>query len=418
MRLLTCAMSAFTLILIFPGLLRGVDVNVYDDMVYLYLEKLQAGGLLKTYMADQRPLSRSVVAKLVAEARASVQEGNPLTEIIGELESEFADALSYRYYDIDVLDSFALSYTATDQKESPAIDNGLGSTSGRVQPLISYRNGDRFEGNANVYAYSTHRVRATPYFAAWLQPKYFARSGDNPTGGIGLYRAYVKTGYKDVEVQIGRDDIRWCPGENGLLFGRNARPLDIMKVSAPSPFRLPAFLKNLGHFRATAFFSYLGNDYHPKKSTLSGYRIDYSPFRWWHFGFDYTVFLWGEGAEPPDFKTAVRSYLGFLSSARNDRASSNHLMGMDTTVHIPHAMGMQVYCKLLLEDTQAQQAFMLKSDSSWLGGVYFPKIKGLEKLSVRWEFVYTGQFSYRHGFYTDGFALEDKFIGYDAGPDT
>jgi hypothetical protein len=53
-----------------------------------------------------------------------------------------------------------------------------------------------------------------------------------------------------------------------------------------------------------------------------------------------------------------------------------------------------------------------------MGGIYLPGIKGLERLSVRSEFIYTGQFPYMHSFYTDGFALEKKFIGYDAGPDT
>jgi hypothetical protein len=61
---------------------------------------------------------------------------------------------------------------------------------------------------------------------------------------------------------------------------------------------------------------------------------------------------------------------------------------------------------------------MLKSDASWLGGVYLPKINGRERLSVRGELIYTGPYSYRHGLYTDGFTLDDKFIGYDAGPDT
>jgi hypothetical protein len=81
-------------------------------------------------------------------------------------------------------------------------------------------------------------------------------------------------------------------------------------------------------------------------------------------------------------------------------------------------MGMELYAKLLLEDTQAERAYMLKKDASWLGGIYFPKINGLEKLSLRGEFIYTGQFAYRHGEYVDGFAIDNKFIGYDAGPDT
>jgi hypothetical protein len=93
-------------------------------------------------------------------------------------------------------------------------------------------------------------------------------------------------------------------------------------------------------------------------------------------------------------------------------------MGLDAAFQIPPLMGMQVYGKLLLEDTQAEYKFMLGNDASWLGGVYFPKIDGLEKLSLRGEFIYAGQFAARHGFYSDGFSLSGKFLGYDSGSDT
>ncbi len=396
----------------------AVDVNVYEDAVYVCLDKLHAGGLLKSYMPDQRPLTRHAVAKLAAEARRNAGEGSPFESIIGELERKYSDALLRKSFEFIPLDSFSLSYTATDQKESPVSDNGLGDASGLVQPLLSYNHGDRFGRNSNIYSRSVHKISVGPHFAAYLQPKYFARSGEDADGGIGLHRGYVKVGFKNLEVQAGRDDLRWGPGENGLLFSGNARPLDMIKVSSPEPFRFPGVFKRLGPFRATAFFSWLGGGYHPSHATLSGYRIDYSPFRWWSIGFDHAVFLWGDETQAPDFKTAMRSFIGFISDSAKDRASSNHLMGMDATLRIPQAMGMEIYAKALLEDTQAERAYMLKNDANWLGGLYIPKISGLERLSLRGEYIYTGQFSYRHGIYKDGFAVDGRFIGYDAGPDT
>jgi hypothetical protein len=410
---------AFIFLLISSGLFAGVDVNVYDDAVYSYLDKLYAGGLLQTYMPNQRPLTRHVVANLVKEAKQNMKGAGPLTSIVGELEKEFADALSDKTVDFVPLDSLSLSYAATNQKESPVPDNGLGDASGRVQPLLSYNNGDHFDGHANFYSYSAHRVRATPYFAAYLQPKYFARSGEYNDGGIGLYRGYVKAGFKDFEILVGRDDIQWGPGENALFFSGNARALDMVKVSSPNPFRFPGALKHLGHFNATAFVSWLGSDYkRPANATLSGYRLDYSPFKWWNIGFDHTVFLGGDGSVGPDARAAFYNFIGFLSSKENDRAATNHLMGADTNVRIRQAMGMELYLKVLLEDTQAERRYMLKNDASWLGGIYFPKINGIEKLSLRGELIYTGQFAYGHGIYRDGFTVDDKFIGYDAGTDT
>jgi hypothetical protein len=79
---------------------------------------------------------------------------------------------------------------------------------------------------------------------------------------------------------------------------------------------------------------------------------------------------------------------------------------------------MELYGKVLFEDTQKERAYMMKNDVSYVSGMYFPKVDGLERLSIRLEGNYSGPFPYRHGFYTDGFALNHKFIGYDAGSDT
>jgi len=397
----------------------GMDVNVYDDAIYLYLDKLYAAGLLKAYMPNQRPLSRNVVAALVSEARKKAGDTTgPLDAIIRELEQEFADSLEGGNFQWSPLESASASFAATNQEESVVPDNGLGSTTGRVQPLLSYNNGDRFEKYASGYFYTVHEVKASPYFAAYLQPKFYARQGESDNGGIGLYRGYAKTGFKNFEVQIGRDDIKWGPGENGILFSGNAGALDMVKVSTPGAFRFPGFLKYAGYFRGTAFVSWLGDSYHPADTTLSGYRLDYSPFKWIDIGFDHAVFMGGDGAIQPSPSQAIKYFIGFLGTAGQDTGWTNHLIGCDATFRIQRAMGAELYGKILFEDTRRERAYMMKSDVSYLGGVYLPKMNGLERLSIRLEGIYTGQYSYRHGQYIDGFALNNKFIGYDAGPDT
>jgi hypothetical protein len=396
----------------------GVDVNVYDDVVYLYLDKLYAAGLLKAYMPNQKPLARNVIASLISEARknAGVAAGS-MDPVIRELEQEFADSLSGSGFQWSPLDSASVSFAATNQAESISPDNGLGATTGRVQPLLSYNNGDRFEKYASGYFSTVHKVKASPYFAAYLQPKFYVREGDSDNGGIGLYRGYAKTGYKNFEVQIGRDDIKWGPGENGIFFSGNARSLDMVKVSTPEAFRLPGFLKYAGHFRGTAFVSWLGDSMHPTSATLSGYRFDYSPLKWMDIGFDHAVFMGGKGSLQPGLIQAIKCFIGFLGTSGYDPATTNHLIGVDATFRIQRAMGVELYGKMLFEDTQKERAYMLKNDVSYLGGIYLPKITGLERLSIRLEANYSGPFLYKHGFYVDGFALNHKFIGYDAGSD-
>ena len=406
------------LLLISSFAFAGVDVNVHDDVVYLYLDKLYAAGLLKVYLPNQRPLARNVIASLVSEARKNVEVADSSMElIIRELEREFADARDGRSFNWSPLDSVSALFTVTNQKESQVPFNGLDQTSGQVQPLLSYNNGDRFEKYASGYISTVHKVKASPYFAAYLQPKFYAQEGDADNGEIGLYRGYAKTGYKNFEVQIGRDDIKWGPGENRLFFSGNSRALDMVKVSTPGGFRLPGLLKKAGHFRATAFVSWLGDSYHPTGATLSGYRIDYSPSRWIDIGVDHAVFMGGQGMISPDPIQAVKGFFGFFVYPGLDQVTSNHLTGFDATFRIQKAMGMELYGKMLFEDFQ-EPAYMLKSEASYLGGIYLPKVDGLERLSFRVEGNYSGPFAYKHAYYTDGFAVNHKFIGYDAGPDT
>ena len=397
-----------------------VDVNVYNEAIYTYLDKLASAGLIRTYSPNQKPLSRYSVAKMVVEAREEIEKSGDksLEGIIFELETEFNNEIEGEYFYGRALDAAEISWTATDQKESAMPANGMGTTIGMVQPLLSYKDGRHYDGYGNLYIDTSHWFYATPYFAAYLQPQAYSVSGDGTGGGARLYRGYVKTGFKNLELQVGRDDIKWGPGKYSLFFSNNARAQDMIRLTTPSAFRLPWVFSHLGQWRLATFFSWLDNDSNPHNVILSGYRIDYQPLYWLDVGFDHAVFMGGTGMSDPNVKTALGEYMGFIFDSGNSRASSNHLMGIDMTLRLMPLMGAEIYGKLLLEDTQKEYGYMLANDASWLGGVYLPHIEGLEKLSIRGEFVYSGQFAGRHSIYTDGFVLDNKFIGYDAGSDT
>jgi len=189
-------------------------------------------------------------------------------------------------------------------------------------------------------------------------------------------------------------------------------------LTTPSSFRLPWVFRCLGQWRFTTFFSWLGTDYHPSHAILSAYRLDYHPFHWLDIGFDHAVTMGGEGARDPDVKTAAGEYVGFLFKSGNSRASSNHLIGFDTTIRVPPLNGIEFYGKVLFEDTNKEADLMYLHNASWLGGIYLPRVGPLDRVSLRGEFIHTGEYAFRHGFYTDGFALGQKLIGYDAGSDT
>lgn len=405
-----------------------VSENVYDDTVYHYLDKLAAVKLIRTYSPNQRPLTRYAVAKMIIEARGRVSEKGDgrMSRILVELEEKFRPEIETiskkekRVLNFVPLDSASFLWALTNQPEEVVPNNGLGSTNGRVQPLLSYQDGRHYRRFYNTYYDVVARLRASPYFALLVQPQFYAVSSylDEPLDGGGtLLRGYIKGGYKNFELQVGRDSLWWGPGAEALFFSNNPQPLDMLKLTNPSTFRLPWVLKYLGQWRLTGFFAWL-KDYTPKNPILSGYRVDYQPFFWLDVGFDHAVFMGGRGAKDPGVKTAIGEYIGFIFDSGNSKASSNHLMGFDATISVPPLNGAKFYGKVLFEDTNKEYDLMYLNNASWLGGVYLPYVDGGGRLSLRGEFVHTGEYAYRHGFYQDGFALNEKFLGYDAGPDT
>jgi hypothetical protein len=409
-----------------PHVHADVDINVYDDVVYLYLDKLAASRLIKTYSPNQRPLSRSAVALLIHEAATRCEDhcADGDKTLISTLGKKFAKDLELvrgtrqRHVDFVPIDHATISWTATNQPESPVPSNGLGTTSGTVQPLLSYNNGQHYLKYANFYLDTAHSLSATPYFSAYLQPQFYSVSGGGQEAWLWLWRAYVKTGIKNFELQVGRDDVKWGPGEESLMFSTNFKGLDMIRLSTPHTFRLPWVFKHLGQWRFSTFFALLGKGFSNPNAILSAYRIDWHPTYWLDFGFDTAVTMGGRGATDPTIPEAISEYITVLSSSGTGRPSSNHIMGADLTARIPQLLGMEIYGKLLLEDTQSELYYMLVNDASWLGGIYFPKLEASRKWSLRSEFVYTGQYAYRHGFYSAGWAIDEKFMGYDAGSDT
>lgn len=425
-RRLSGIIVAAVILLTTSSAVATVDVNVYDETVYLYLDKLTASGLIRTYSPNQRPLSRFAVATVIQEAATRCEdqcaEGDQrlLTELGRQFSKDVELVRGSRRRGIDLvpIDHATISWTATNQPESTMPANGLGVTSGTVQPLLSYNHGQHYLKYANFYLDTAHSLSATPYFSVYVQPQFYSVSGGGRAAWVNLWRGYLKTGVKNFEFQIGRDDVKWGPGEESMLFGSNFKGFDMIRLTTPRPFHLPWVFRHVGQFRFTTFFALLGKGATPTNAIMSAYRLDWHPTRWLNLGLDNAVIMGGQGAKDPSILDAIDEYVTFFSSSGTGRASSNHIMGADFTARIPPLLGLELYGKLLLEDTQKELYYMLINDASWLAGIYLPKLDVSQKWSLRTEFVYTGQYAYRHYFYASGWALDGKFLGYDAGSDT
>jgi hypothetical protein len=201
------------------------------------------------------------------------------------------------------------------------------------------------------------------------------------------------------------------------LLPNNAAPLDMLRLTNPTPLQLPWLFRLLGPFRFDLFVSRLEEDRVVSKPYFGGMRINIKPSRYLELGASRTVMFGGAGrptVNAGDFLTIVG---GENLSGADD--TSNSIAGFDALINLPLLWGMQLYGELHGED----EAGGLPAKDSWLAGVYLPQIEPSGRLSLRVEYADTTQLFggspvlYRHGIYRSGYIYENQLLAHHVGSD-
>ncbi len=240
------------------------NVPVTDD-VYHKIDQLVAFGLVEDYLYGLRPLSRVQIARLIVQARHRLDKlpnghgygeiradgRSDIEETVDELERDFSSEIVLVEGDKDggtlevrIFRNLTVVQNYLDSPSRPApSDMRYGAIDAFINPLFAHRDGKRFVDGANTYLQFDNLLRGlgilaidfTPYF-------YFAipkdRSGSEQDAVI--QRLSIKIGLRNVELQIGRDQVIWAQGElGGVLLSNNPAPFDLVKLSTIHPVRPP-----------------------------------------------------------------------------------------------------------------------------------------------------------------------------------
>jgi hypothetical protein len=422
-----------------------------SDQAYTDLEKLCSFRLCRPPMIDQRPLARGEFARVVAEAigkRASWEELSPeggfesfshaiarrhfIDRLLGRLTGEFREELidigaiegeraMVRGHPAEELRLDAIYASSAPLRILP--DNGYGTINAVVNPFLDYREGrlgvsgfqEAFEIK-NRFSFGRHVVILfTPRFEAnsWYGSRDVEMSAT-------LQEGYATVQFGDAAMTFGRQSFVWGPGEHGsLLLSNNARPLDAIAFSTPSPFRLPWVFRHLGEWRLTMMGANLGPEAFHKYAWLGGWRLTYRPVEEVEIGFGHTVMMGGEGVLPLSAIDVIGEYFGFrpAGSDPGNPNKSNHMMEASILIRIPPLAGMSLYGVLNNEDKRDSLERFLRDGSSYLAGVYFPRLSAVGKTDLRLEFRRMSAIHYRHSLYADGHTINQMILGDDLGPD-
>lgn len=401
----------------------NVDIT---DRVYKDIDVLIAAKLVRPTIVGQRPYSRSEVARIIKEAiksRENLEEGGNaeklayVDSILSALKVDYADELEPSDIVLHPIKTIKAenTYIKADM-ESIYPDNGVGHIRAKLFPLTSYREGRNFDSGYQTFIETEHIAQLSKYFSVYIRPS-FKLAEDSKAY---IQNMYAKFEVANIELQAGRDTLVFGEGQYGpLLISNNARPLDMVKLTNPSPYVLPWIFKYLGPSRFTMFVANLGPDQPHRYPYFAGYKLTIMPFHLWELDFSHTVMMGGEGTPHISALSAVEEFIGFRSAGSNPGVAneSNHMMEWGTSVTIPFLRYTRIYASLNCEDKRDTIKRFFKDGSGYLGGVYIPSLTSSGNADLRLEYYHTPAIFYRHSLYTYGYTLSGNIIGSALGPD-
>ncbi len=412
-------------------------VNVApDSLLYRDLDKLVAWGLVHPPILGQRPYPRSEFARLTAEAEQNLpdreQDINPkrlkqINLVLNRLKKEFKEDLDkqqpgFRFHPFDKF------ITSATYLNSPATtippNNGRGNINAQVNPLGDYNLGRHAIDGFQIAHEATASFQATKFFAANARPRLEVDipRQNNMQGHIYLQNSYGVFKAGNFIFEFGRDSMLWGIGERGgLLFSTNPRPLDGIRITNPTPYQLPWVFKHLGHWRYTMFAANYGPGYIRKYAWLAGYKLSWLPIKYLELAFAHAVMIGGQGAADPSAVDVIGEFFGFrpAGTSRGSPNLTNHIFEVEYLFRILPLRGMQIYGNIAVDDKFGNSfTKTIRHDCGFLWGLYFPVLNQSGSADLRIEYVKSSPLLYRHSLYADGFTLNRKLLGSNAGPDT
>jgi Capsule assembly protein Wzi/PAP2 superfamily len=234
-----------------------------------------------------------------------------------------------------------------------------------------------------------------------------------------LLDAYAAFNFKTVEISAGRQSLWWGPGHGGPPnFSDNAEPMDMLRLTNPSPWRLPSLFHWLGPMRWDIFFGLMAGHHYPANPAIDGQKLSFKPTPNLEFGFSRTIvfrpvtsrMFWKGFASFGDNSTTIPGSAADVGDRRG---------GFDFSYRIP---GLRKWLVLYNDG-------MTDDDTSPLGapqralmnpGIYLPQIPRVPKLDFRAEMAWSdppalsnwrGKYVYYNGAYHDSYTNDGHLLG-------
>lgn len=401
-----------------------------DDPVYRDLDRLSGDGLLDSFIAGQRPLSRREIARLIgAAAQAAGARGASASDqaTLARLSNDYAIELRRLRGDTTAqrsrvfLSDALLEVLRVDSPARPIPNDDSGDIEADINPLLNGRVGRPYGNGTNVAAEIEAQWQPAPFLVIRARPRWLATSGDNPRtrGFVQALSATVLM--RNVIVEAGRQPFVWGQGmDGGLLGSTSGRPLDMVRVANDTPFFAPSFFRHLGPLRGTLVYVDLGPNQHFPHSNLIAYKLSGTPFTS-RFELSASVFAeqGGRGAPAGTVFDHIEDLIPILKYTLPDNITqfSNKFAGWEYRYRVPEWSGLQLYAEHQFDDMDPRRwRSTLWQDGGHIAGLSLSHVGPLANLSTAVEYHHTGVRYYKHGVFTSGVTFDRTLIGDPLGP--
>jgi len=228
-------------------------------------------------------------------------------------------------------------------------------------------------------------------------------------------QAYISLKWKRCHLKIGRDFLKWGPGQSGtLVFSNIARPLDqFLSAVSFGPFKFTFVASELDQFAPKN----LNGITVPVRRFLSGHRLDLSLYHGRiQTAISEVVVYGGENAS---FDIVYLNPIIFYHGAtKNGASDSNVLPTMDLLIYAKK--NLQFYSSLLIDDIQIEKTGpgdLEPNEIAWLAGMKWADPIGMKGMAVNAEYVRVANRTYKTPHPPELFTHRGMPLGYPLGHD-
>ena len=427
-----------------------------DSWIYAAFDRLAALGYAASAFSNLRPWTRLECARILQAAGdelgvgglgvgelgvdagldgASAELAYPLYQALA---AEFADDLRRRDGSGNSeirIDSFYTRYlgiagTPLDDGYhfGQTLINDFGRLYGEGSNLVSGGSAWGTAGPLAFYARGEYQhAAALPAYSQTVQQMIGMIDVTPPqdpvhTSTIDQFRlldGYVAGNFKTIQISAGRQSLWWGPGAGGPPnLSDNVEPLDMLRLTNPSPWRLPSFLHWLGPLRWDFFVAVMGGHHYPPDPGIDGQKFSFKPTPNLEFGFSRTIVF-----RPVTMHMFLRGFFSFGDNNTTTPGSPGDVgdrrSGFDFSYRIPGLRNwLVVYNDGLTDDEVSPLAYPQKSLMN--PGLYLPQIPHLPQLDFRAEAAWSdppalahkhGQYFYYNGAYHDAYTNDGHLLG-------